>query len=124
MATLYTANETARATNAALVKAHSARRVTAKTVRAWVRDNVDAYDDDGYTAHRYDARLRDRIVRALVARSTGRTGTDGRANAASKGRAGTARKARKAPPVRKMGTGPTPRTRKAAGAVADGEAAS
>lgn len=87
------------------------RDYDAKRVRAWVRDNVPAYDDDGYTAHVYDRRTFDRIVAALVSKA--RTG---RATAASKGRASKAGApkprttgTRKAPA---MGNGPTPRASK------------
>jgi hypothetical protein len=66
---MFTARQTARAISAKL-----GRDVSDKRVRAWVRDNVPAYDDDHYSAHLYDARLRDRIVAAFVTRSrTGRT---------------------------------------------------
>jgi hypothetical protein len=69
MGQTFTARQTARAISAKL-----GRDVSDKRVRAWVRDNVPAYDDDGYTAHAYDARLRDRIVAAFVTRSkAGRT---------------------------------------------------
>lgn len=57
------------------------RTFDAKRVRAWVRDNVPAYDDDGYTAHVYDRKTYDRIVSGMVAKA--RTG---RATAASEGR--------------------------------------
>lgn len=82
------------------------RDVDAKRVRAWVRDNVPAYDDDGYTAHVYDRRTFDRIVSGMVSKA--RTG---RATAASTARTATPSKSRssgtrKAPA---MGTGPTPR---------------
>jgi hypothetical protein len=69
MGQTFTARQTARAISAKL-----GRDVSDKRVRAWVRDNVPAYDDDGYTPHAYDARLRDRIVAAFTARAkTGRT---------------------------------------------------
>lgn len=42
------------------------REVSDKRVRSWVRDNVDAYDDDGYTQHAYDRRLADRIVAGMT----------------------------------------------------------
>ena len=57
------------------------RTFDAKRVRAWVRNNIPAYDDDGYTAHVYDRRTFDRIVSGMVAKA--RTG---RATAASEGR--------------------------------------
>jgi hypothetical protein len=63
------------------------RDYDAKRVRAWVRDNVDEYDDDGYTAHVYSAALAKRIEDALVKRAQG----GGRPTAAAKGRAGTAK---------------------------------
>ena len=78
----FTARQTARAISAKL-----GREVSDKRVRAWVRDNVPAYDDDGYTPHAYDARLRDRIVAAFVTRSkAGRTiaAQTGRSKPASK----------------------------------------
>jgi hypothetical protein len=77
MGQTFTARQTARAISAKL-----GRDVSDKRVRAWVRDNVPAYDDDGYTPHAYDARLRDRIVAAFVTRSKA-----GRTVAAQTGRA-------------------------------------
>jgi hypothetical protein len=119
MGQTFTARQTARDIVTALGKRGITRDVDAKRVRAWVRDNVDAYDDDGYTAHLYDARTHDRIVSSMVARYSGTRGTDGRANAASVGRGAngkaTAAKARaerrvsnsKAQPIEKTGTPPT-----------------
>jgi len=75
----YTARQTAREVAKRLGRPYSDKRV-----RAWVRDNVSAYQDDAYTAHLYDARLYQRIVSALVAK-----GRAGRATAASVGRSGT-----------------------------------
>jgi hypothetical protein len=111
----------AREVTAVLHKRGLERDVDAKRVRAWVRDNVDAYDDDGYTAHLYDARLRDRIVSGMVARYVGRTpGTTARAASASAGRSPAKVKAtsapttpHKAPPVRAMGSGPVTRSKAA-----------
>lgn len=57
------------------------REVNAKRVRAWVRDHIDAYDDDGYTPHQYDARTADRIVAGMT-----KSAKTGRAVAASAGR--------------------------------------
>lgn len=57
------------------------RTFDAKRVRAWVRENIAAYDDDGYTAHVYDRKTFDRIVSGMTAKA--RTG---RATAASNGR--------------------------------------
>lgn len=57
------------------------RTFDAKRVRAWVRENVPAYDDDGYTAHVYDRKTFDRIVKGMTDKA--RTG---RATAASAGR--------------------------------------
>lgn len=76
---------------ARLVSKAVGREVSDKRVRAWVRDNVPAFDDDGYTTHAYDARTRDAIVKALTARYSARaTGTAGRASSASNGRKGAA----------------------------------
>jgi hypothetical protein len=47
--------------------------VTAKSVRQWVRDNVEAYGDDRYTVHAYDARLVQRIEQAWSKRTARRT---------------------------------------------------
>lgn len=75
------------------------RTYDAKRVRAWVRDNVAAYDDDGYTAHLYDHATYMRIVTALVKR-----GQVGRPAAASKGRAG--KPSTSSPKPRTTGTTP------------------
>jgi hypothetical protein len=82
MGQTWTARATAQDINAALRKAGIARTLDAKRVRAWVRDNVAAYDDDGYTAHLYDARTHAAVVTGIVARYTGK----GRPAAASAGR--------------------------------------
>ena len=68
------------------------RTFDAKRVRAWVRDNIPAYDDDGYTAHVYDRPTFDRIVKGMVERAKG-----GRATAASAGRTPAKRSAKPAP---------------------------
>jgi hypothetical protein len=57
------------------------RPFDAKRVRGWVRDNVPAFDDDGYTAHIYSRAVYDRIVAGMVARAK-----SGRSTAASTGR--------------------------------------
>jgi hypothetical protein len=67
MAATVNARAMAARVNAALRKAGSPKQVDAKRVRAWVRDNVAAYDDDGYTAHAYDARTAATIERGMVA---------------------------------------------------------
>lgn len=87
-ATKWTARQTARDINAALEKAKSEKRVNDKRVRAWVRENVSAYDDDGYTSHEYDARTHARIVDAFLAKYGVKVarGTNGRARSASNGR--------------------------------------
>jgi len=89
----WNARQTAQDINAALRKAGIARSLDAKRVRAWVRDNVDAYDDDGYTAHVYDATTHARIVKGIMARYTAsgtvrkaRTASDQRGSAATQGR--------------------------------------
>lgn len=102
MATTYTAKAVARE-----VAKRLNRPFDAKRVRAWVRENVPAYDDDGYTAHAYDHATFTRIVNALVAR--GRTP---RTAAASKGREGKVAKPatrKPAPSARAMGSGPVAR---------------
>ena len=82
------------------------RPFDAKRVRGWVRDNVPAFDDDGYTAHVYSKAVYDRIVAGMVARAKG-----GRSTAASTGRskaakapakAATPRKSSKAAPVQRV----------------------
>jgi hypothetical protein len=78
-ATTYTARQTAREVSKRL-----GREVSDKRVRAWVRDNLDAYDDDQYTAHVYSHATYQRIVTAMVAK-----GRAGRAQAAATGRTGT-----------------------------------
>lgn len=89
-AATFKARETARAINAQLSKAGLSAKVTDKQVRSWVRDNIAAYDDEGYTAHVYTAAQHAAIVKALVARRTGAgargTTIEARATAASKGR--------------------------------------
>lgn len=65
------------------------RDVDAKRVRAWVRDNVPAYDDDGYTAHQYSPALAKTIVAGMVKRANA-----ARPSAASKGRAGAPKAAK------------------------------
>lgn len=82
-ATVYTARQTARDVSKAL-----GRDVDAKRVRQWVRDNVDAYDDDGYTAHQYSHALHARIVAGMVAKAKG-----ARPTAASSGRKGASKAA-------------------------------
>lgn len=64
----WTARETAADVQAVLSKAGVPRTVNAKRVRAFVRDTMPAYDDGLYTAHLYDARTHDRIVRDMTAR--------------------------------------------------------
>lgn len=89
MAATINARAMAARVNAALAKAGSAKRVDAKRVRAWVRDNVAAYDDDGYTAHAYDARTAQVIERGMVAARVASKATserEHRATSASEGR--------------------------------------
>lgn len=87
-ATMYSARQTAREVSKRL-----GREVSDRRVRAWVREHVEAYDDDGYTTHAYDRRTFDRIVKGM---------TDGakadRSKSAASGRkaASTPRKTRKA----------------------------
>jgi hypothetical protein len=69
----FTARETALDVVASCKRAGLQRAVNAKRVRAFVRDTVPGYDDGAYTAHLYDARLHDRIVRDMTARYTGKT---------------------------------------------------
>lgn len=87
-ATTFTARQTAADVKAALSKRGIARDVDAKRVRAYVRDNVASFDDDGYTAHLYDAKTHTAIVTAMVARyaGTGKAPKAQRAAAASSGR--------------------------------------
>lgn len=84
------ARQTARDVQAALAQLGIKRDVDAKRVRSWVRDNIDAYDDDGYTSHQYTPAVHARIVRAMVARyAAGRSApddSDQRASSASEGR--------------------------------------
>lgn len=104
-ATTYTARMVAREVSKRL-----GRDVDAKRVRAWVRDNVPAYDDDGYTAHVYDRRTFDRIVTGMVSKArTGRATAASKARTTSKPRSSGTRKA----PA--MGTGPTPRQKAPSG---------
>jgi len=64
----FTARQTAEVVTKELAKAGLTRAINAKRVRAFVRDNLETYDDGVYTAHLYDARTKDRIVKAMVAR--------------------------------------------------------
>jgi len=77
----FTARQTAAEVTKACAKVGLTRSVNAKRVRAFVRDTMPAYDDGEYTAHLYDARTKDRIVKAMVARYTA-----GRPASASLGR--------------------------------------
>ena len=70
------AKDTARAVSKAL-----GRTIDAKRVRDWVRTNVPAYDDDGYTSHQYDARTFAAIVKGMTSKAK-----TGRSDATSKGR--------------------------------------
>jgi hypothetical protein len=96
---------TARQTAIDVVKACKARgverAVNAKRVRAFVRDTVPGYDDGQYTAHLYDARLHERIVKAMVARYTA-----GRPASASLGRSTPAQTPRKPATARKPASKP------------------
>lgn len=62
---------------ARLSKAHG-RTVTAKQVRQWCRDNVTAYQDDGYTVHAYDAATVKRIESAWKGRTARRNAQSAR----------------------------------------------
>jgi IS5 family transposase len=119
VATTFGARETARTINAALTKAGVKASVTDKQVRQWVRDNIDAYDDDGYTSHAYSVAQRDRIVKAIVAKRTasgakGR-GSDARATSASKGRSGTVKHSARESAARTADAAPKRSTVKRAG---------
>jgi hypothetical protein len=94
---------TARQT-AAVVAKRTGRPCDGKRVRAWAREHLARFNDDGYTTHAYTSRERDAIVDGLVKRSAPRaTGTNGRASSASRGRkpspkpSGATRKASPAP---------------------------
>ena len=96
----FNARQTAADVNAALGKRGIAKALDAKRVRAWVRDNVESFDDDSYTAHQYSAALHRTIVDGIVGRYTA---TGGKASAKSADQRGTAassgRKARPAKPL-------------------------
>lgn len=62
--------------------------MTDKRVRAWVREHVARFDDDGYTAHAYTSAEFAAIVKGMSA-------------ANKSGRATAARNGRKAPSARK-----------------------
>lgn len=93
-----TAQTTSARQVARLVSKAIGREVTDKRVRAWVRENVTAFDDDGYTTHAYDARTVKAIVKGMTERYSGGKGTTARATSASNGRQGTP----KAPKARKV----------------------
>lgn len=44
------------------------KRVTAKQVRSWFRENVSRFDDGRYTAHRYTAAEQRRVIAAWTAK--------------------------------------------------------
>jgi len=72
---------------AALVAKKTGRPCDGKRVRAWAREHMARFNDDGYTTHAYTARERDAIMAALVSRSRpDAKGTAGRASSASRGR--------------------------------------
>lgn len=83
----YKARDVAKAVSKA-----TGRPINDKRVRAWVRDNVAAFDDDGYTAHVYSTAQYKAIVKGM---------TDGskaeRSKAASAGRTPSKRKATATP---------------------------
>lgn len=89
----YNARQTAKDVNAALARKGVSAKVTDKQVRSFVRDNVAAYDDDGYTTHAYSTAQHTSIVAAMVARrsASGARGSkvESRATSASKGRQST-----------------------------------
>ena len=100
MASTTNARQTAKDVMGALAKRGIKVTLDAKRVRAWVRDNVDAYDDDGYTAHQYDGQTHAAIVKGMVDRyaaRAGQTGSNARGTAASAGRKATPRKATSKP---------------------------
>ena len=78
----YTARDVAKALS------KSGRKVDGKRVRAWVREHVARFDDDGYTAHQYSATE----FRTIVAGMTGGA-KSGRSTAAQQGRKAPSRKA-------------------------------
>jgi hypothetical protein len=101
MAGTINARAMAQQVSAALAKLGH-KPVDAKRVRAWVRENVPAYDDDGYTAHAYDARTAAAIVKGMTARyvaAKNATETDARGTAASSGRTPSTRKPRSRKPA-------------------------
>jgi len=83
--------------------AKSGRKLDAKRVRAWVRDHVARFDDDGYTSHDYSTAE----YRTIIAGMRGQAKT-GRTTAAVKGRAGAPKTAAAPKTARVMGSGPVP----------------
>lgn len=83
-----TKTENARSVARSVSKALG-REVNDKRVRAWVRDHVDAFDDDGYTAHQYSAAQAREIIAGMT-----KAGKSGRATAARNARS-TSKAARK-----------------------------
>lgn len=99
-AVTFSARDTAKAINA-----KTGKDIDAKRVRQWVRDHIDAYDDDGYTAHAYNRATFDRIVAGMTKAS----GSE-RSKAASTGRKGktvAAKAPTKAPATRKPASKPS-----------------
>lgn len=87
---------------AAQVSKAVGRQVTAKQVRAAARDQIAAYDDDGYTAHAYDARQASTLLAYFRARAAkGRTSVPVRVRAA--GRAAKATPVKSTTPPPKVG---------------------
>lgn len=80
------------------------RKLDAKRVRAWVREHIARFDDDGYTSHEYTPAE----YRSIIAGMTGQAKT-GRTSAAVKGRAGATSKAKTPRTARVMGSGPVER---------------
>jgi hypothetical protein len=53
---------------ARMLSESTGRKVSDRQVRAWVRDNVTEYDDDGYTHHAYTLTQVQAIVDGMLAR--------------------------------------------------------
>lgn len=89
MAATVSAREMARIVSKAL-----GRTVNDKRVRAWVRDNIAAYDDEGYTAHAYGPLVQRTILAGMTGKAKG-----ARSTAAVKGRAKAATPRKATPKV-------------------------
>lgn len=93
------ATETAR-TVARMVSKAVGRDVSDKRVRAWVRDHVAAFDDDGYTSHQYSpAQVKVIVAGMTKAAQSGRSASAANGRKSAKAARPAKRNARRAKPA-------------------------